>query len=149
MVKSAVKCLIIAGLTAGFAAAAQAEDPDVGKSEFQSSCASCHGADARGKGPVGDLLKVPPPDLTVLAKNNNGVFPTNAVYETIDGSKAVPAHGTRDMPIWGERFNPVVNLPHYVDPSYWQKAGPEQSPEVVVRKRILAVIDYLGRIQQK
>ncbi|QOZ52064.1 c-type cytochrome [Bradyrhizobium sp. CCBAU 53338] len=149
MVKSAVKCLIIAGLTAGFAAVAQAEDPDVGKSEFQSSCASCHGADARGKGPVGDLLKVPPPDLTVLAKNNNGVFPTNAVYETIDGSKAVPAHGTRDMPIWGERFNPVVNLPHYVDPSYWQKAGPEQSPEVVVRKRILAVIDYLGRIQQK
>ena len=149
MVKSAVKCLIIAGLTAGFAAAAQAEDPDIGKSEFQSSCASCHGADARGKGPVGDLLKVPPPDLTVLAKNNNGVFPTNAVYETIDGSKAVPAHGTRDMPIWGERFNPVVNLPHYVDPSYWQKAGPEQSPEVVVRKRILAVIDYLGRIQQK
>ena len=149
MVKSAVKCLIIVGLTAGFAAAAQAEDPDIGKSEFQSSCASCHGADARGKGPVGDLLKVPPPDLTVLAKNNNGVFPTNAVYETIDGSKAVPAHGTRDMPIWGERFNPVVNLPHYVDPSYWQKAGPEQSPEVVVRKRILSVVDYLGRIQQK
>jgi hypothetical protein len=87
--------------------------------------------------------------LTVLAKNNNGVFPTNAVYETIDGSKTVPAHGTREMPIWGERFNPIINLPHYVDPSYWKMAGPEQSPEVVVRKRILAVVDYLSRIQQK
>ncbi|WP_246515184.1 hypothetical protein [Bradyrhizobium diversitatis] len=75
--------------------------------------------------------------------------PTNAVYETMYGSKSVPAHGTREMPIWGERFNPIVSLPHAVDPTYWQKAGPQQSPEVVVRTRILAVIDYLNRIQQK
>jgi mono/diheme cytochrome c family protein len=149
MVKRGLKCLIIAGLSAGLAAAAQAEDLDIGKSEFQSSCASCHGADAKGKGPVSDQLKVPPRDLTMLAKNNNGVFPTDAVYETIDGLKTIPAHGTREMPIWGERFNPIVNLPHYVDPSYWEKAGPEQRPEVVVRKRILSVIDYLSRIQQK
>jgi len=149
MVNYGVKSLIIAGLAAGFAAAAQAEDLDLGKGEFQSSCASCHGVDARGKGPVSDLLKTPPPDLTTLAKKNNGEFPTKAVYEIIDGSKTVPAHGNREMPIWGERFNPIVNLPHYVDPSYWKLAGPDQSPEVVVRKRILAVIDYLSRIQQK
>jgi mono/diheme cytochrome c family protein len=149
MMKSGVEWLIIASLTAGFAAAAQAEDLDIGKSEFQSSCASCHGADAKGKGPVSGQLRTAPSDLTMLAKNNNGVFPTNAVYETIYGSKTIPAHGTREMPIWGERFNPIVNLPHYVDPYYWQKAGPQQSPEVVVRTRILAVIDYLNRIQQK
>lgn len=149
MVKSAVKCLIITGLAGGFAAAAQAEDFDIGKSEFQASCASCHGADARGKGPVSGQLKTAPADLTMLAKNNNGVFPTNTIYEVIDGMKTIPAHGTREMPIWGERFNPIINLPHYVDPSYWQKAGPEQSPEVVVRKRILSVVDYLGRIQQQ
>ncbi len=139
MIKRGVKWLIITSLTAGFAAVAQAE----------SSCASCHGTDAKGKGPVSDQLKIPPPDLTMLAKNNNGVFPTDAVYETIDGLKTIPAHGTREMPIWGERFNPIINLPHYVDPSYWKMAGPEQSPEVVVRKRILAVIDYLSRVQQK
>jgi mono/diheme cytochrome c family protein len=149
MIKCGAKWLIIASLAAGFAAAAQAEDSDIGKSEFRSSCASCHGTDARGRGPVSDQLKTPPPDLTMLAKNNNGVFPTNAVYETIDGLKTIPAHGTREMPIWGERFNPIINLPHYVDPSYWKMAGPEQSPEVVVRKRILSVIDYLSRVQQK
>ena len=149
MVTSCLKWLMIAGLTAGFAGAAQAEDVDIGKSEFQSSCASCHGTDGKGKGPVSEQLKVAPSDLTVLAKNNGGVFPTNAVYETIYGSKTVPAHGTREMPIWGERFNPIVALPHIVDPSYWKLAGPEQSPEVVVRTRILAVIDYLNRIQQK
>jgi mono/diheme cytochrome c family protein len=149
MMRCAVKWLTIVGLTAGFAAAAQAEDVDNGKSEFRSSCASCHGADAKGKGPVSDQLKIPPPDLTMLASNNNGVFPTNAVYETIDGSKTIGAHGTREMPIWGERFNPIINLPHSVDPYYWKMAGPEQSPEVVVRTRILAVIDYLRRVQQK
>ena len=41
----------------------------------------------------------------MLAKSNNGVFPKDAVYEAIDGSKTIPAHGTREMPIWGERFN--------------------------------------------
>ena len=149
MTKCGVKWLIITSLTAGFAAVAQAEDVDIGKSEFRSSCASCHGTDAKGKGPVSDQLKIPPPDLTMLAKNNNGVFPTNAVYETIHGLKTIPAHGTREMPIWGERFNPIINLPHYVDPSYWKMAGPELRPEVVVRTRILAVIDYLSRVQQK
>jgi cytochrome c5 len=149
MMKRRVKWLIMIGLAAGFAAAAQAEGVDIGKSEFLSSCASCHGADAKGNGPVSGQLKVPPADLTVLARSNNGVFPTNAVYETIYGSKAVPAHGSREMPIWGERFNPIVGLPHAVDPYYWNLAGPEHSPEVVVRTRILAVVDYLNRIQQK
>ena len=149
MVRFGGTFLVVARLTTGFAAAAEAEDLDIGRSEFRSSCASCHGADARGKGPVSNQLKLPPPDLTMLAKNNNGVFPKDAVYETIDGSKTILVHGTREMPVWGERFNPVVNLPHYVDPYYWKMAGPEQSPEVVVRKRILAIIDYLGRIQQE
>lgn len=149
MIASCLKWLMTAGLAAGMAGAARAQDADVGKSEFQSSCASCHGADGKGGGPLREQLKVPPPDLTVLAKNNNGVFPATALYETIDGSKAVAGHGSREMPIWGERFNPIISLPHSVDPSYWKLAGPEQSPEVVVRKRILAVIDYLGRIQQK
>jgi mono/diheme cytochrome c family protein len=117
MVPSGIKWLMIAALTAAYTAA-QAEDFDVGKSEFQSSCASCHGTDAKGDGPVSSQLKVPPPDLTILAKKNNGVFPTNAVYESIYGLKTIPAHGTREMPIWGYRFNPIMNLPHIVDPTY-------------------------------
>jgi mono/diheme cytochrome c family protein len=149
MIKCGLKWLIITNLTAGFAAAAQAEDFDIGKSEFQSSCASCHGTDAKGKGPVSDQLKIPPPDLTMLAKNNNGVFPTNAVYETIYGLKTIPAHGTREMPIWGERFNPIIKLPHIVDPSYDVLDPSRELREVVVRTRILTVVDYLNRIQQK
>ena len=89
-----------------FRCCGSAEDLDVGKSELQSSCASCHGTDAKGKGPVSDQLKIPPPDLTMLAKSNNGIFPTDAVYKSISGLKTIPAHGPREMPIWGERIQP-------------------------------------------
>ncbi|MGN8545065.1 c-type cytochrome [Bradyrhizobium sp. 13971] len=101
MIICGLKSFMIAGLTAGFAAAAYAEDADVGKAEFQASCASCHGVDGKGKGPVAGQLKVPPADLTALAKNNNGVFPITAVYEAIDGRRTISAHGTHEMPIWG------------------------------------------------
>src|SRR3569832_607681 len=101
-----------------FASAAHAEDLDIGKADFQSSCASCHGADGKGKGPVSDQLKVLFVVLLCLVLYYNGVFPVTAVYEIIDGCKTVSAHGTREMPIWGQRFNPVMNVPHIVDPTY-------------------------------
>jgi mono/diheme cytochrome c family protein len=85
MITDGLKSLMITSLIVGFTAAAQAKD--AGKAEFQSSCASCHGADGKGKGPVSEQLKVASPDLTILAKKNNGVFPTNAVYETRYGIK--------------------------------------------------------------
>jgi mono/diheme cytochrome c family protein len=144
-----LKSLMAAGLMTVFAAAVHAEDADIGKAEFQASCANCHGADGKGKGPVSGQLKVPPADLTALARNNNGVFPTNAVYETIDGRKTIAAHGNQEMPIWGERFNPMMSLPHIVDPPYDALDPARGLREVVVRTRILAVIDYLSRIQQK
>ncbi len=121
---------------------ASAQDFDEGKSEYQSSCAACHGEDGKGNGPVSSQLKVPPPDLTVLVKKNNGVFPVKSVYEVIDGRQAVLAHGTRDMPIWGNRYTV----------SQIQQAAREHSvydPEVLVRTRILSIIDYINRIQQK
>ncbi len=149
MITNGLKCLTIAGLAVVFAAAAQAEDVDLGKAEFQASCASCHGADGKGKGPVSEQLKIAPADLTILARKNNGVFPTNAVYETIYGSKTIAAHGTREMPIWGERFNPIMNYPHIIDPAYDALDPSRGSRDAVVRTRILAVIDYLSRIQQK
>ena len=141
MITSCLKWLMIASLTAVFAAAAQAEDVDVGKAEFQSSCASCHGTDGKGKGPVSERLKIAPPDLTVLAKKNNGVFPVSRVYEIIDGREALLTHGTREMPIWGFRYS-LEQPPTLFNPE-------AVVPETVVRARILSIIDYLNRIQGK
>lgn len=92
------KWLIIASSIIGFSACASAQDTDVGKMEYQSSCASCHGIDAKGDGPVSKELKTRPADLTVLAKSNNGVFPYNRVYEMVDGrNSTISSHGTREM----------------------------------------------------
>lgn len=147
MKKAAFKWAIIANAVIGFGACALAQDTDVGKIEYQSSCAACHGADGKGKGPLSVALKSSPTDLTVLAKNNNGVFPVNAVYEVIDGRTSISSHGTRDMPIWGYRYRPpqAFKLKQADDYTY----SPPASSEGVVHGRILAVIDYLNRIQGK
>ena len=78
MEKRAFKLLMIATVIIGFNASGWAQEVDVGKMEFQSSCAACHGADGKGKGPMSVELKSTPSDLTVLAKKNNGVFPVGA-----------------------------------------------------------------------
>ena len=122
------------------------EDLDAGKLLFQSSCVNCHGVNAKGNGPLSGQLKAVPADLTVLAKKNRGVFPMSALYEVIDGRKAIASHGTRNMPVWGYLYTPSqpTNLKpsdNYVDLTF--------DPEAVVRARILAIVDYLNRIQEK
>ena len=96
---------MVAGVTIGLTASGWAEEVDAGKAEYLSSCAPCHGADGKGKGPLSAKLKTKPADLTALAKNN-GVFPVSAVYEAIDGRNAIESHGAREMPIWGCRHTP-------------------------------------------
>lgn len=140
------KWLVIANTIIGFSGFASAQGVDVGKMEYQSSCAVCHGIDAKGNGPVSKALKTHPADLTVLAKKNNGVFPLNAVYEIIDGRNSkISSHGIREMPIWGYRFTPP-QTPRLKDDYIYL---PPDSPEPVIATRILAVIDYLNRIQEK
>jgi hypothetical protein len=55
----------------------------------------------QGDGFISAVLKVPPPDLTLLAKKNDGIFPIAAVDEIIDGRLLIAAHGNREMPVWG------------------------------------------------
>jgi mono/diheme cytochrome c family protein len=79
------------------------EGPDL----FRAYCASCHGTDAKGHGPAAPALKSNVPDLTNLAKNNGGQFPSALVRETINGDAMVFSHGSREMPIWGPVFHQV------------------------------------------
>jgi mono/diheme cytochrome c family protein len=149
MANVGIAVVAIAAITivsAGQILAAEVVDP--GKAEYHSSCAPCHGSDGKGAGPISAMLKVPPPNLTVLAKKNKGVLPFSAVYEIIDGRKTVMAHGTRDMPIWGDRYAPEPSKALIPRPSE-NILSLFYDPEAVVRMRIFAVIDYLNRIQQK
>jgi mono/diheme cytochrome c family protein len=113
---------------------------DFGKREYDTKCAGCHGLKGLGDGPYKPYLTKSPPDLTTLARSNGGVFPYEAAYQIIDGRKSVAAHGPRDMPIWGADYLARA-ASDYMDVPY--------DPEVYVRTRIIALIDYLHRLQAR
>ena len=107
---------------------------------YQRFCASCHGKNGTGGGSFAEVLQVSIPDLTTLSGKNGGVFPIARVYNVIDGREAFKAHGTREMPVWGKHLS-YRAAPEYDDYGY--------ESDVFVRARILAVIDYLYRLQAK
>ena len=104
--------LVLGGALVGFTdgrAFAQAEMGPSGvvtspRLDFRRYCAQCHGMDGTGDGPVAPALKKKPANLTLLSKNNGGVFPEKEVRDFIDGTKTSAAHGSRAMPIWGDAF---------------------------------------------
>ena len=71
---------------------------------FNTYCAVCHGKEGKGDGPAAKSLAKMPADLTKLAARNNGTFPETKVRRYIEGLDEVAAHGTRDMPMWGDLF---------------------------------------------
>jgi len=75
-----------------------------GKETFSQYCASCHGKTGKGDGPAAFVLRTPPPDLTTLAKRNDGKFPAGSVSVVVTFGKSFASHGSEDMPIWGPRF---------------------------------------------
>jgi mono/diheme cytochrome c family protein len=114
---------------------------DVGKYEYEGACAVCHGLSGKGDGPMAGQLTARMPDITALAKSNNGVFPFDRVYKTIDGTVEVKAHGTREMPVWGRIFR--------MQSSMFFETYPAQNTESAARSRILALTEYLYRMQGK
>ena len=132
--------LLAATVSLATAAFAQKEKVDVGKQEFKTNCAVCHGADAKGIGREAYNLEVAPPDLTLLARNNGGVFPADHLIEVIDGRAQIKSHGLREMPVWGKRYAASA-AEDFADSPYDQEA--------FIRGRVLILVDYLRRIQQK
>lgn len=102
---------------------------------YETFCASCHGAEGQGDGPVAPLIKIHVPDLTRIAQRDGGEFPTEDVRRIIDGRYDRPAHGPRDMPVWG-----------------WQFYRSETLRDPAERARVDALIDrlvvYLQSIQK-
>ena len=99
---------------------------------FRAHCAACHGPEGKGNGPVGAALKTKPADLTLLAKNNGGKFPTQRIQKFISGDDpSLSSHGTREMPVWGPIFHQV------------------EEDQDFGNVRLQNLIKYLETIQQK
>lgn len=137
MMKNAVAVICVALLLSA-CASAKFDERDVtelsGAEMYESLCASCHGVTGKGDGPVAPLIKMGVPDLTRIAARAGGEFTTEDVHRVIDGRLERPAHGPRDMPVWGWQF--------------YRSANPDDAEE---RARVDAIIkrlvDYLRSIQ--
>ncbi len=109
----------------------------LGQKEFQSTCAMCHGDNGKGKGEFSHQLSKKPSDLTQLKKRNSGYFPAIEIYEIIDGRNQSSTHGTRTMPIWGNRY----------EAESWLDVTNKHSG-TLARGKIFELILYLNTIQE-
>jgi hypothetical protein len=106
-----------------------------GELEYQNHCAICHGVDGKGHGIMAKFLTISPSDLTQIAKRNARRFSFWQVYRVIDGREEVRGHGTREMPIWGARFQAEAK-------------GSDPGSRSQVSGRILSLVFYLQHIQE-
>lgn len=101
-----------------------------GDGMFKEYCAVCHGTAGKGDGPAASALRKRPADLTQLARKNNGKFPELHVMNFITGEEAVIAHGSRDMPMWGQLFRSL-----------------SPSNNTVAKIRVNVLVDYIKSFQ--
>ena len=105
----------------------------VGSDLYRNYCVTCHGKAGHGDGPLAEMLKKRPPDLTLYARDNNGVFPSEMVRKIIDGRQPVAGHGGKDMPVWGDAF----------------KSAHGGSDEASIQARIEALVRHVESLQVK
>lgn len=104
-----------------------------GRASFQAYCASCHGRDGKGGGPVADKLTVRPADLTKLSSRHDGEFPRDYVLRMIDGREDVQAHGSRAMPVWGK---------------IWRSDSHDRQAEIEAERILNELVHYIESIQE-
>lgn len=137
-----LKYLLKTAATVTFASGlmAQAVLADMpGEDQYLSFCASCHGAQGDGNGPLGDVLNMSVPDLTTISQRNDGAFPFLKVVHMVDGRTGVMAHGS-DMPVWGKQFSDQMDQE--------DRMARDLSAVYEVRGRILSLVYYLESIQK-
>lgn len=110
-----------------------AQEAGSGARLFRQYCASCHGEKANGKGPLAQYMTIKPADLTTITERHQGQFPEAQIRRIITGEENPPGHGTRAMPVWGERLQDDLI------------GGASKS--VIARGRIAFLVDYLKTIQ--
>lgn len=120
-----------------FPVTAFSQDAAQGEAIFQFHCATCHGLEATGNGPMAAALLVQPTDLTKLTLRNDGQFPITRVIKRIDGRDPLVSHGS-SMPIFGDFFE-----------GYDVALKTETGQPIMTSKPIIDLMAYLESLQAK
>ena len=120
--------------------AAKSDEIARGRSEFLELCADCHREDATGNGPLTKNLTKIPPDLTGIKRRGHGKFDDKEIFDWIIGLNMPDAHGTREMPIWGDWL-----MDEALEDSTSLTAARDAEQEV--ERRVKAIVAYLKSIQ--
>lgn len=115
---------------------AMAQDMD-GAALYERYCASCHGLSGIGDGPVGEMLRSPPPSLATLALRNGGVFPVDTVRQIVDGRGDKRTSRVGDMPVFGMHFGSLAQWQHPAAPDH----------ETAIGRQIGALVDHVQSLQ--
>jgi mono/diheme cytochrome c family protein len=136
MIKSPLRIPgIVAALVIGLAVAAgSARAQTDGATLFARHCASCHGPQGEGDGPVATVMQATVPNLRTLRARSNGTFPRDAIMRYIDGRDLPAAHGERLMPVWGDTFVGT--------------GADAQANEAQAREAIAAITDFIAELQR-
>jgi len=121
--------------------ALSANADDIAKQDFVNYCASCHGADGSGNGPMASELKTKPTNLTTLSKDNDGHFPYLSLRDSVAGTSNasnIRAHGSQEMPVWGNVFRAETGMVQ----------GRQGGSYALAKARIQNIVDYIADIQQ-
>lgn len=113
-----------------------AQDADEGERVFQFRCATCHGLDATGNGPMASALTVQPTNLTRLKASNEGEFPITRIIMRIDGRDPLVSHGS-SMPIFGDFFE-----------GYDVALRTETGQPIMTSKPIVDIMAWLETVQE-
>ena len=119
--------LVLLGAGPAFAA------EEAGQTLYRRYCASCHGNEGRGDGPVAPALGEKPTDLTQIADAHGGSFPLESVIAAIDGTRTMRAHGVSEMPVWGDVFQ--------------ADTGTSLEQQILARGKVIAIASYLRSLQ--
>jgi mono/diheme cytochrome c family protein len=102
--KTGLQIAALCGFAMGMvSSSAMAQEVSEGAKLFERHCATCHGIDGKGQGPMAGVLLIQPTDLTGLAASNDGALPVLRVVRRIDGRDPLVSHGS-PMPVYGDFF---------------------------------------------
>lgn len=112
-----------------------------GQREFNTRCAMCHGAEARGDGWLADMLIRRPPSLRELKIKYGGSFPREEIARAIDGRTIQRTRGPHEMPAWGAIFKQDIET------AAGAPRGVREEDEIAISYRIQALVEYLASLQ--